>query len=291
MKSGYVSLIGRANVGKSTLLNACVGEKVAIVSRRPQTTRTRISGIRNLPGVQCVFLDTPGIHSGKKLLNRAMTEKALSALRETDVVVHMVEPTAQDEGPIQNELKRVRTPILLAINKVDTLKDKRLLLPVIGAFHETHLYREIVPVSALTGDGLDLLLSSIVSLLPEGEALFPEDMMTGETERFLAQEIVREKVFEYTHQEIPHSTAVAVEDFTVQQEKKLVSIRAAIYVEKPSQKGIVIGKGGAMLKRIGTQARKDIEALLGSRVFLELWVKVRREWTNDPGSLKEFGLL
>ncbi len=300
MKAGYVSLIGRPNVGKSTLLNSLLGQKISIVSKKPQTTRNRIVGIKNLRGPteggcgQIVFLDTPGIQYGKKLLNQALKKRALTCLKGVDVVLHIIEPLSddiRDENPIMAELRKIQVPILLAINKVDTLKNKSVLLPLMEGYHRIGLYREIIPISALRGDGLDRLQASLVNLCPEGERLFPEDMVTEETERFLVQEIIRESLFENTFEEIPYATAVTVESFEEQPEKNLIRIRAIIYVERSSQKGIVIGRRGSMLKKIGSQARREIEALLGSKVFLDLWVKIWEGWTDDPTALKDFGYI
>jgi len=297
MKVGFVSITGLPNVGKSTLLNSILGEKLAIVSRKPQTTRNIIRGIKNLPDAQLIFLDTPGIYMGDTVLNKAMLRNALSAMRDADVIIHMIEPgrapiaseVESREQHVIKELRKTHSQHLLAINKVDTLKDKKLLLPLMEKFHSSGLYKSVIPISALRNEGLDLLLSSVIELCPEGERLFPEDMMTGEPERFFVQEIVREKIIESTYQEIPYACAVVVESFEERSAQNLVSIYAVIYVEKASQKGIVIGKGGAMLKRTGTRARKEIESLLGKRVYLDLRVKVREGWSNDLNSIKEFG--
>ena len=290
-KSGFVTIIGRPNVGKSTLLNLLVGEKVAIVSSKPQTTRNRITGIKNLPEGQIVFIDTPGVHYSNRPLNEFMVKQALSTLREVDLILFMIEPMpsrTEDEEAILEALEGIETPAFLLINKIDLVK-KAELLPIMDEYSGLYPFREIIPISCLEADGIDILVDKIVEYLPEGEPYFPVEMITDLPERFLVAELIREKVFELTRQEIPYSTAVVVDQFKEDPERGLVHIIASIYVEKESQKGIVIGKRGRMLKEIGTRAREEIERLLGSRVFLELWVGVKKEWTKDRRRLKEFG--
>ncbi|NLI29221.1 MAG: GTPase Era [Nitrospiraceae bacterium] len=288
-RCGYVSLIGRPNVGKSTLLNALLGEKVAIVSPKPQTTRNRIVGIKTLPAAQLVVLDTPGIHIPRHKLGERMVREASDTLHDVDVVLFLVEPVLPTAGDtaILSSLAEVRKPVVLVVNKVDTVK-KPELLPVIEAYAKLHAFREVIPISALAGDGLDILQSVVVSLLPEGPKLYPEDLLTDQIERFMATEIIREKIMQQTDDEIPYSVAVEVLTWKEKREG-LVVIQANIYVERDSQKGIIIGENGARLKEIGTAARGDIERLLGTKVFLELWVKVKKDWRNDERALKELG--
>jgi len=288
-RCGYISLIGRPNVGKSTLLNALLGEKVAIVSPKPQTTRNRIIGVKTLPAAQLVVLDTPGIHVPRHKLGERMVREASDTLHDVDVVLFLVEPALPTAGDtaILSSLAGARKPVVLVVNKVDTVK-KPELLPVIEAYTKLHTFREVIPVSALTGDGLDLLQSVVISLLPEGPKLYPEDLLTDQIERFMATEIIREKIMQQTDDEIPYSVAVEVLTWKEKREG-LVVIQANIYVERDSQKGIIIGKNGARLKEIGTAARGDIEQLLGTKVFLELWVKVKKDWRNDERALKELG--
>ena len=298
-KSGFVAIIGRPNVGKSTLLNAILGEKIAIVSEKPQTTRNRIRGIKNTENCQIIFLDTPGIHEAKGYLNEFMVKEALSALEDVDVIIYLVEAIKKikDEEFIIQNLKKVKCPVILGINKVDIVR-KDNILPLIDEYSKAFPFKEIIPLSAMKGVGIDELLKIVIELLPEGPKYFPEDILTDQAERFIVAEIIREKVFELTRQEIPYSTAVVVEKFKENPKKKpgpagikrgIVSISATINVERDSQKGIIIGKGGTMLKEIGTRARMDIERLLGTKVFLELFVRVQKDWTKDKRALKEFG--
>lgn len=290
-KSGFISIIGRPNAGKSTLLNAILGEKISIVSEKPQTTRNVIRGVKNLEEAQVVFIDTPGIHKGKGLLNEFMVKEALSTLREVDGIVYLVEanrPVTDDDRFIITGLKGIKCPVILGINKVDKI-DRRMVLPLIEEYSKLYPFKEIVPISALKQDGIDVLLGIIAGLLPEGPRYFPEDAITDVPERFIAAEIIREKIFRFTTEEVPYSVAVVIERFEEKKGRDLISISAAINVERDSQKGIIIGKAGAMLKRIGTAAREDLEKLLNARVYLELFVRVQEEWTKKPGALKEFG--
>ena len=290
-KSGFIAIVGRPNVGKSTLLNAIVGEKLAITSSKPQTTRNRITGIRNTEDGQFIFLDTPGIHQAKTPLNRYMVKAATSAFGEVDLVLLLVEADRGfDPGDalIVDALRTADVPVFLVINKID-LVAKPMLLPLIDRFRGLRDFREIVPVSAATGDGLDRLLDLIRDAMPEGPKLFPDDMFTDNSERFIAAEIVREKILELTHREIPYATAVTVDSFKENEGKNRIRIAATITVEKDSQKGILIGKGGRMLKEIGTQARLEMEKFFAAKIFLELFVRVRKDWTKDARWLKEFG--
>ncbi len=292
-KSGYVSLTGRPNVGKSTLLNSILGEKVSIVTSRAQTTRNRIVGVKNLPGAQIVFLDTPGIHKPKHRLGEVMVREALESVREVDLILLLVEPEMPGPGDlfIIEALKGLEIPVFLIINKADSVRKPRIL-PVIEAFMKVYPFREIIPLSALTGDGVDILLESVVRYLPEGPKFYPDDVVTDQVERFMVSELIREKVMAQTKEEVPHSVAVEVEQWTEKKGesgKAVVSIVANILVERDGQKGIIIGKGGQMLKTIGTSAREEIESLLGAKVFLELWVKVRKDWRSNESMLRDLG--
>ena len=290
-KSGFIAIVGRPNVGKSTLLNAIVGEKLAITSRKPQTTRNRITGILNTEDGQFIFLDTPGIHDAKTPLNRCMVKAATSAFGEVDLILLLVEADRgldPGDGLILEGLRSSAVPVFLVINKVD-LVEKPKLLPLIDRFRGLHDFREIVPVSAATGEGVSRLLELIVDAMPEGPKLFPDVLFTNQSERFIAAEIVREKILELTHREIPYATAVTVDSFKEDEERNRIRIAATITVEKDSQKGILIGKGGRMLKEIGMQSRLEMERFFAAKIFLELFVRVRKDWTKDPRWLKEFG--
>lgn len=290
-KSGFIAIVGRPNVGKSTLLNAIVGEKLAITSSKPQTTRNRITGIRNTDDGQFIFLDTPGIHQAKTPLNRYMVKTARSAFGEVDLILLLVEADRgldPDDGLIIDTLGEAGVPVFLVINKID-LVEKPKLLPLIDRFRGLYDFREIVPLSAATGDGVGRLLDLVRDAVPEGPKLFPDDMFTDNSERFIAAEIVREKILELTHREIPYATAVTVDSFKEDEEKNRIRIAATITVEKDSQKGILIGKGGRMLKEIGTQSRQEMEKFFAAKIFLELFVRVRKDWTKDAKWLKEFG--
>ena len=290
-KSGFVSLIGRPNTGKSTLLNLLLGEKIAIISSKPQTTRNRILGIKNLPTGQIVFLDTPGVHYSRTKLNQAMVKVALATLQEVDVVCFLIEadrPDNEENDLILEDFKKVSKPVILVINKID-LVSKGRLLPIMERYSQLRSFEQIIPISALLGDGVDVLGAELLKILPEGPKFFPEDMITDLSERFLVAEFIREKVIQLTREEIPYSTAVEVEEFKEREEKNLIVIKAIIQVERESQKGIVIGEKGRMLKEIGRLAREEIEAFLGVRVFLELWVKVEKNWREDPRVLRRLG--
>ena len=293
-KSGFIGIIGRPNVGKSTLINRVVGERIAITTHKPQTTRNRIMGIRNLaepqPG-QMIFLDTPGIHRATTLLNRAMVEAATGIFEKVDLLLLLAEagpvPHPDDRFIIES-LGDSPLPVILVINKID-LVDKRLLLPLIDVFQSLHPFREILPLSALKNYGMDHLIGEIWKVLPEGPQYFPEEMMTDRSERFIAAEIIREKITLRTHKEIPYATAVVVDAFKEDEAKNIIRIAATIHVARESQKGIIIGKKGAMLKEIGTRARLELEKFFASKVFLELFVRVAKDWTHNPRMLQEFG--
>jgi len=281
--SGFVTILGRPNAGKSTLLNSLVGMKLAIVASKPQTTRTSIQGVLNLPGAQVVFLDTPGIHKPDSLFNRRMQETVRAALDQRDLLLFVADstrPVTPEDREAVEILKAARTPAMLLLNKIDLVKDKRPLLGLIDSYRSMHDFEEYLPVSALKGTGLDTLRSELVRRLPEGPAYFPPDYLTDQPERFLAGELVREKILEATREEVPHSVAVVVDHW--KEDGRLTRIAATIYVERESQKGIIIGAGGAMLKRIGTDARLEMESLFGRKIFLELLVKARPKWRENP---------
>lgn len=287
-KSGFVSILGRPNAGKSTLLNALVGEKLAIVSDKPQTTRTSVQGVRSEARGQIVFLDTPGIHRTDTQLNKRMMDEVRNALDERDLLLFVADasrPDLERQREALEFLRRTETPVLLVLSKADRIADKREILPLIEKFLEIHAFREVVPVSALTGDNLDELVKVIYSHLPDGPRYFPEDHLTDQPERFLAAELIREKILEATRAEVPHSVAVMIEQWV--EEPRLTRISATILVERTGQKGILIGAKGKMLKLVGTQARPELEKLLGTRVFLELFVKVAAGWRDKANVLDE----
>ncbi len=292
-KSGFIAILGRPNVGKSTFFNAIIGDKISIVANKPQTTRNRITGIKNSPDAQLIFLDTPGMHKPKTPLNRAMVQAARDTIGDADVLLLMVEADAhigQHDLFLIEALAGVRAPVFLVINKIDRI-EKPLLLPLIDQYSKLYDFAGIFPISALKGDGLDELLASLIGALPEGPQLFPDDIATDATERFIAGEFIREQITLLTSQEIPYVTAVTIDAFKEDEAKNLIRISATIHVEKESQKAIMIGKKGAMLKRIGTQARLSMEKLFGAKVFLELFVRVKKDWTNSDRMLREFGLI
>ncbi len=294
--SGMVAIVGPPNAGKSTLMNHYLGQKISIVTAKPQTTRNRIAGIVNDAGYQVVFLDTPGLHKSRDPLNLEMVKVAMDSLTEVDVVLFLVDVSLPLPEKVQKQkaaelteyLQRIKAPAIMVLNKVDLI-DRKKVLPLIDAYAALFPFKAFIPVSAMTGDGLDSLFQEILALLPIGPRYFPEDIPTDASERFLCAEIVREKVFLLTGQEIPYSTAVLIESFKEDKATQLVTIHAAIVLEKQSQKGIVIGKGGKKLKSIGIAARKDIEALIGQRVLLKLWVKVKKNWSQDERFLRELG--
>jgi GTPase len=290
-KAGYISILGRPNVGKSTLFNRIIGDKIAIVSDKPQTTRHRILGIRNMEAAQLIFLDTPGIHQGRSVLNRRMVSTAVSSATDADVLLLVTEapsPHTDEDRKVLESLKESRGTPILVVNKIDRIK-KDALLPILDRYKTLYTFAEMIPISATTGQGVDVVLASILQYLPESPPYYPDDVLTDQTERLLAAEIIREKVIKQAYQEIPFSTAVTVESFKENLEKNLVVIHATIHVEKESQKKILIGRGGQKLKSIGEAARKEIESLLGMRVFLELWVGVEKNWTQDPRALDRLG--
>lgn len=288
-KSGFIAIVGRPNVGKSTLLNAMVGQKIAIMSNRPQTTRNRIRGVRTTDASQTIFIDTPGIHTPHHRLGEYMVDVAIQTLQEVDLVLFVVDaktgvhPTDID---IAKTMASVRTPIFLVLNKVD-LVPKPQILERIAAYQSLHAFDEFVPISALKLDQTEVLAKLVEERLPDGPKFYPDDMVTDYPEQFIIAEIVREKVLQLTHEEIPHSVMVEIEQ--MEQHGEIIHVHTVIYTERDSQKGILIGKQGQMLKRVGELARRELEALLGAKLYLELWVKVKKDWRNRPGLLQQFG--
>jgi GTP-binding protein Era len=293
MKSGFVSLIGRPNAGKSTLLNRLVGTKLAIVSDKPQTTRNRILGVKNYPDAQVVFLDTPGIHRPLHRMNVRMVDAAVDTIQEVDVlglVVDVTEPPGKGDRFVLDLLKHTTSPIFLILNKIDLIK-KSKLLPIMQKYAELGTFAEIIPVSAGSGDNVDRLERAIIDRLPEGEPRYPPDYLTDQPERFFAAEIVREKLLQFTHAEIPFSSAVVIDRFEEPERPKgLMKLYCTIVVDRESQKPIVVGRGGEMIKRIGVAAREDLEKFFDTRVFLDLHVRVKSEWREDDNVLNDIGL-
>ncbi|MBI3058508.1 MAG: GTPase Era [Deltaproteobacteria bacterium] len=291
-RSGFVAIVGRPNVGKSTLLNQFLGEKIAIVTPKPQTTRNRITGIRTTPNSQVVFLDTPGIHRTRSLMNRRMVEIALKTLKEVEGILWLLDARegirAEDED-IARILEESKVKALILLNKMDLIS-KGKLLPLMERCAALLPGREIIPISALKGENVALVLELAEKFLPEGPCYYPEGELTDQTERFVASEIIREKIFLLTREEIPYGTAVTIDEFVEREEKNLIVIKATIHADRESHKPILIGKKGAMLKEIGIRAREELESLLGCKLFLELFVKVQRGWTQDPNTLTELGL-
>ena len=290
-KSGFVALIGRPNVGKSTLLNELVGQKVAIMSDKPQTTRNKIQGVYTSDDAQIIFIDTPGIHKPKHRLGEFMTQLAERTLKEVDLILFMVDAEAglgRGDQFIMERLKNARTPVFLIVNKIDLMHPDQLL-PIIDAYRKEMPFSEVVPISARLGNNVNTMLEQIKNYLEEGPKYYPDDQVTDHPERFIISELIREKILHLTEEEIPHSVAVIIESIEAPKNGEKMTIQAAIIVERNSQKGIIIGKGGKMLKEIGTRARYDIEGLLGSKVFLELWVKVQKNWRDKAFYLRDFG--
>jgi len=287
-RSGFVSILGRPNAGKSTLLNAIVGSKVAIVSSKPQTTRTSVQAVWTQPGSQVVFLDTPGIHEAKLLLHKKMMDAVRDALNERDLLLWVADASADSAAGDLKALEVIRgrtTPLILVLNKVDQVRHKARLLPLIEQYRQAADFAEVIPLSALTGEGLSDLTGAILRMIPEGPNYFPEDHLTDQPERFLAAELIREAVLDLTRQEVPHAVAVLVDKW--EEKGRVTRILATVYVEREGQKRIIIGAGGAMLKEIGTRARKQIGALLGGNPYLELFVKVQPDWRANAAFLNE----
>jgi len=290
-KAGFISILGRPNVGKSTLFNRILGDKIAIVTKKPQTTRNRILGVKNVEGGQFIFLDTPGLHEGRLELNQRMVRTAISSGRDADILIFIIEassPLVEKDQQMIKSLEGSKGVPFLAINKIDLVK-RETLLPIIDQYQRLRPFYKIIPVSAITGEGVAILLNEIMKVLPESPPYFPDDMITDQTERFLVSEIIREKVIQQSYQEIPYSTAVTIEEFKEHPERNLLVIKGTIHVERDSQKKIVIGKGGQKLRKIGEAARKEVEAFWETRVFLELWVSVEKDWTHDPRALNRLG--
>ena len=290
-KSGFISILGRPNVGKSTLFNRILGEKIAIVAEKPQTTRNRILGIKNVEGGQLIFVDTPGIHEARSELSQRIIRTAIASARGADVLSFIIEATSplmEKDRQMIEYLKGSSGIPFLVINKIDLVK-KETLLPIIDQYQKLHPFQDIIPISAITGEGIDVLLNQILKSLPESPPYYPEDMVTDQTERFWVSEVIREKVVQQSYQEIPYSTAVTIEEYHEHPGKNLVVIKGTIHVERVSQKKIIIGKKGQMLRKIGEAARKEVETFLGIRVFLELWVNVEKNWTHDPRALNRLG--
>ena len=289
-KSGMISIVGRPNVGKSTLTNALVGEKIAIVTNKPQTTRNRICAVLNRGECQYVFLDTPGLHKGRTRLGEYMVGVVKESVADVDAVMLLIEPIPHVGGPEAELIARIRAlgvPAVLVINKIDTVK-KEELLSVMQVYQAECDFQAIVPISAKNGDGVEELLNVLAAFLPEGPQLFPDDMITDQPERQVCAEIIREKLLLCLEKEIPHGTAVELSKFS-ERENGIIDIDATIYCEKASHKGIIIGKNGAMLKKISTLARKDIEAFMGTKVFLETWVKVKENWRDNLNFIRDVG--
>jgi len=290
-KSGYVAIVGKPNVGKSTILNFLVGEKVAIVAEKPETTRDKILGILNQEDAQIIFVDTPGIHKPRNLLGKHMTRLAEESLLEVDLILFVLDVTSgitDEDRIIFNLLKEVNKPAFLLINKVDLVR-KSLILPLVDEASKIYEFKEIIPTSATKGDNMNVVLNKVIEYLPVGPEYFSREQLTDKSERFMVGEMVREKALELTRQEVPHSLAVLVEEFKERPGKNLVYIKAAVFVEKLSQRKIVIGQRGQKLKEIGEMARKDIEDFLNKRVYLDLWVKVYENWRKDPQAMRMLG--
>lgn len=293
MKSGFVAIIGRPNVGKSTFLNAIIGKKIAIMSNKPQTTRNTISGVYTTEDTQIVFIDTPGIHKPHNELGERMTKSAYQSTRGVDAILWMIsakEHFTVGEEMILNNIKNTNTPIFLCINKIDLVKNRNEIDKIILEYKDKFNFKGIYPISALENQNINYVLKDIEELLPEGPQYYPADMITDHPERFLIAEIIREKVLLNTEEEVPHSVAVVIDMLKKNEDNpNVIDCYASIYVERKSQKGIIIGAGGAMLKKIGAQARKDIINILGSKVYLEIWVKVKEDWRNRENALKALG--
>ncbi|PYN80455.1 MAG: GTPase Era [Candidatus Rokuibacteriota bacterium] len=292
-RAGFVSLIGRPNAGKSTLLNRLVGEKLSIVSPRPQTTRNRITGIKNLQGVQVVFVDTPGLHPAAGKLGDFMLKTARRAVEDVDLVCLVVDASAADSPDriVLDPLRGYSGPVFCVLNKTDRVRPKSRMLPLIETWRRSHPFTEIVPISATEGTYCDRLMALIVEKLPEHPPFFPADATSDQPETFYVAEMIREKIFYLTREEVPYAVAVRVEELTERENPACLYVRATVFVEQESQKGILIGKGGAMLKQIGTAARRDLESFFGIKVFLQSRVEVRRHWRRDERALREFGFL
>jgi GTP-binding protein Era len=291
-KSGFATIIGRPNVGKSTLVNALAGGKISIISEKPQTTRNVIRAIINREDCQIVLIDTPGIHKPKTKLGEYMASAAVNSINEVDAVVYIVEAVDESPGPgdmhILEKLKQTDTPVILAINKIDLAK-KEKILSLLASYKEQMDFKAFIPISALNKDGTEIVIEEIKKLLPEGPRYFPEDMLTDQPERMLVSELIREKILLLVSDEVPHGVGIEIISFKEREDRNLLEVQANIYCEKDSHKGILIGKGGTMLKKIGTLAREEIESILGVKLFLQLWVKVKPGWRNNKNMLQSLG--
>lgn len=290
-KSGFVSIIGRPNVGKSTFLNHVIGQKIAIMSDKPQTTRNKIQGVYTEENAQIIFIDTPGIHKPKHKLGDFMMKVAQNTLKEVDLVLFMInaaEGIGRGDEFIIEKLKSIQTPVMLVVNKIDQVHPDELM-PLIEKYTSLYSFKEVVPISALQGNNVPSLLEKIKSYLPQGPQYYPEDQVTDHPEHFIVAELIREKALQLTREEVPHSIAVVIDVMKKRENGNIIDVNATIIIERDSQKGIIIGKQGSMLKEIGKRARIDIEALLGSKVYLELWVKVQKDWRNRMSQLRDFG--
>ena len=287
---GYVAIVGRPNVGKSTLLNRILGQKISITANRPQTTRHRILGVKSEPDSQIIYVDTPGLHlGGKRAINRYMNRTATGSITDVDVVIFVVDGMrwTEEDDHVLEKLEQATVPVILVVNKIDSIKHKEELLPYLKTLSEKRNYFQVIPISAQTGEGVDRLEIEVKSVLPVSAPFFPEDQITDRSERFLAAELVREKLVRSLTQELPYSTTVEIEKYSM--ENDIRHIHAVIWVEREGQKGIIIGKKGQQLKRIGELARKDMERAFGGKVFLQLWVKVRSGWSDDERALRSLG--
>ena len=290
-RSGFVAIVGAPNVGKSTLLNQMMGQKISITSKKPQTTRNRILGVVHRPYSQLIFIDTPGIHKAKRPLNIRIVDAAISALGNVDIVLIILDvanPDPESETFIVRKLEKIKQPVILVLNKIDLVK-KPDLLAIMDKWAKEYPFEAIMPVSAISGNQIDELVEAMEPLLPEGPPYYPENTITDMPERFIAAEMIREKVFRLTGQEIPYSTAVTITSFSEEKNGVLVKIHATIHVERVSQKGMIIGKNGSKLKMIGTEARKEIERMVGAKVYLKLFVRVHKNWSKDTKALRKFG--
>ncbi len=290
-KSGYITIAGAPNAGKSTLLNRFLGQKISITSRKPQTTRNRIIGVVHRPAAQLIFMDTPGVHRARSPLNVKMVEEAYTAIADADIALALIDvskPLPDAEELMIQQFEKQRYPVIVALNKID-LVEKTKLLEIIDKWSARYPFKAVIPISAKQGTQVDRLLAEMEGLLPPGPPFFPEDMLTDMPERFVAAEMIREKVFRLTGQEIPYSTAITIETFSEEKQGKLVRIHATIHVERSSQKGMIIGKKGSKLKEIGEEARKEIERMVGTRVFLKLFVRVQKNWSKDSRAMRKLG--
>lgn len=289
-RSGFVAIVGRPNVGKSTLINALIGEKIAIMSPKPQTTRHRIMGVLTKEDYQIVFVDTPGLHKGKDLLNKTIDKIAVSAISDVDVVLYVVD-RAKDASSeyILNYFKQAQVPVFLVINKIDTLKNKSQIDDIILSYLSSYPFEGVIPISAKEHTYLDKIEELVVPLLEEGPQFFPEEMTSDQTEEQLMSELIREKILYHTEQEVPHAVAVVIESLQENEEQNTIDVSALIIVERATQKQILIGKGGEKMKKIGMEARKEINQLLNTKIHLTLWVKVKKDWRNRPGDLRSLG--